>query len=143
MNDLLQFIKKHTDNDGLVDGDIISAIDQENVKIKDYWFKLDARIHWMFGQCAIGLKRDQIPLSLRVNLTQYEHESSHFEPMRKAYWWGNTFNWDKIDEKDNYLETVHGDENQLNPLTKNYAKTNFKWNSPKEKKYLRTTDRRF
>lgn len=131
VSDLRNRLAGATDNDQLVAG-VFDEIEQDWVRTGAFWIRLDRRVPWQLAQCFRQHSYLLSGLRLRLDLSQIESAKQHLSPLRKAYWWGAPFRWDKVHAGRGPIETVHADP--MDPLQRlnRVAQARFRWNFPRD-----------
>jgi|SRR5882724_730531 len=118
-----------TDNDGLVAA-AFDEIEQDWVRIGQHWIRLDRRVPWQLSQCFRQHSMLLADLRLRLDPAEIEPADEHESPLRKAYWWGAPFRWDRLDSYRGPVETVHADPASPIHRLNFIAQARFRWNFP-------------
>ena len=116
------------DDDGLVAG-VFDEIEQDWVRVGQHWVGLDRRLPWQLSQCFRQYSELLADLHLRLDLSEIESANKHASPIRKAYWWGAPFRWDRLDDH-RPVETVHADPSSTIQSLNFIAQARFRWNFP-------------
>lgn len=128
---LRTLVSAHTDYDGLV-SQVFDEIDQDWVRVGQFWIRLDSRFPWQLSQC-FSTHAELLPgLSLRLDLSAVEPVQAHERPLRKAYYWGGKFRWEDLDSYGGPIVTKHGDSNSLIQSLSYVSQVIFRWNRPRD-----------
>ena len=130
LDGLAALLSSHTDHDGLVSR-VFDEIEQDWVRVGQFWVGLDSRIPWQLAQCFRKYSELLPGLSLRLNLKDIDPAKGHRSPLRKAYWWGAKFRWDDLQSYGGPIVTVHADPTSPLRALENVAMAVFRWNRPR------------
>jgi hypothetical protein len=115
------------DDDGLVK---VDRIDRDHAIIDGKRYEIDSSVPWQVKDELTKIEGVEI----RVRLTTFDEVTKYTEPLRKAYWFGPSFDFAKLDDSQHSFRTVHGDtenctENILYGVSR---KAFFDWQYPQK-----------